>query len=130
MIHEISTRWVDTDAYGHINNARYFDYMTEARAIVLRQHMQALASNLQFILVDTHCNYQKPLFYPMTVFLKQHVTRIGKSSFDLAYEFFSDKDTVTCHATGTAKMVCFNPNTQRTEKLPEPLQQFLTSMMI
>ncbi len=30
---KIPIRWVDLDAYAHVNNARYFDYMSEARAV-------------------------------------------------------------------------------------------------
>lgn len=31
LVHSFCVRWSDLDAYGHVNNVRYFDYLQEAR---------------------------------------------------------------------------------------------------
>jgi acyl-CoA thioester hydrolase len=107
---DITVRWVDIDQYQHVNNGRYFDYMTEARASFLASIM-AFEPQTQFVLVDTHCNFQKPVHYPASLRIEQYVTEMGRASFNLAYDFFNIAEPGELIARGTAKMVCVNANT-------------------
>ena len=120
----VPVRWVDIDAYGHVNNSRYFDFMTEARAVFLKQFMH-LAKNLHFILVDTHCNFKRPIYYPSVVHIQQNVQQIGTSSFELRYVFYVNDDHNTIMAEGSAKMVCFDPIKKAASPLPVALNDFL-----
>ncbi|MGK5643542.1 acyl-CoA thioesterase, partial [Streptomyces sp. URMC 126] len=31
----LSVRWSDLDSYGHVNNVKYFDYVQEARIVLM-----------------------------------------------------------------------------------------------
>jgi acyl-CoA thioester hydrolase len=120
----LPVRWVDIDQYGHVNNARYFDYMTEARATFMAAFAD-IVETLHFILVDTHCNFKQPIFYPATVILEQSVHHIGNSSFDLHYHISIDGKETTTFAIGSAKMVCFDPLTKTPTPIPKTLRTFL-----
>lgn len=122
----IPIRWVDMDAYGHVNNARFFDCMTEARAALLKELMP-LTETCQFILIDTHCNFKRPYTYPDTIVIDQFVETIGMSSFTFYYQFSVEREPTTIYATGTAKMVCFNPKLGRAIKVPSEALALLTS---
>lgn len=120
----IPIRWVDLDAYGHVNNAKYFDYMTEARAVLLGKYL-AKDFPYQWVLVDTQCSFKKPCGYPETLILEQHIANIGNSSFALRYRFFSQNDLQICYAEGTATMVCFDPKKSKAVRIPDTLRTLL-----
>lgn len=117
----LETRWVDIDSYGHMNNSKYFDLMTEARARCLI----ALTSDnrLQYILADTQCRFKIPIRYPSTITIEQSVTSIGNTSFELAYTFFTTVGNV--HAEGKARMVCYDINANKPCDIPDSIKQYL-----
>jgi len=115
---EIPIRWTDMDAYGHVNNAKYFEYMSEARIQYLEKYF--LNSPFQFVVAETNCVYKKPLEYPGTVLLKLFLEEVGHSYFIIYYEFYLANDASnTLYATSMAKMVCFDPVKKRVARIPE-----------
>jgi acyl-CoA thioester hydrolase len=65
---QISTRWMDNDAYGHINNVVYYSYFD---TVVNRYLIEAGVLDVQRgvvigLVVETHCNYFSPLSFPQT----------------------------------------------------------------
>lgn len=120
---KIPVRWMDLDAYSHVNNSKYFDYMTEARAGLLGEIIKK-SDLCQFILVDTHCNFKKPYFYLDTIILEQFSENIGNSSFSLYYRF-SKEEADGIYAEGTAKLVCFDPINKRVMRVPTIIKNLL-----
>ena len=117
----VETRWVDIDSYGHMNNAKYFDLMTEARARCLLTLPSPL--DVQYFLADTQCRFRIPILYPNSITIKQWVTRIDDNSFNLAYSFYTN--TQKAHAEGTARMVCFNTTTNKSCQIPKSIKPHL-----
>lgn len=117
----VDVRWADLDTYGHVNNTRYFEYMMEGRANLLREAVTPYDA-LQYVLVDTSCNFKKSIMYPDTIKMKHYLKEIGRTSFTLYCEFLSQDETVT-FATGTAKLVCFDPKAQKPVAMPEFLME-------
>jgi acyl-CoA thioester hydrolase len=119
---DIALRWVDMDAYGHVNNARFFDFMTEARAQLLGELKKAkTVKSLQFVVVTTDCTFLLPYLYPDTVIIKQYLKAVGNSSFTLDYEFLSSNTSTLC-ATGHVKMVCYDPVREKAVPLPDSVK--------
>ena len=78
----ISTRWMDNDAYGHINNVVYYSYFD---SVVNRYLIEAGALDLEHsevigLVVETHCNYYASLAFPQRIEAGLAVSRIGTSS--------------------------------------------------
>src|SRR5260370_8094407 len=62
----ISTRWMDNDAYGHVNNVTYYAYFDT----VVNEHLinagglDIAASPIVGVVVETRCAFRKSLTFP------------------------------------------------------------------
>ncbi len=83
----LEVRWADMDAFGHVNNAKYFTYCESARvryfdAVGLDDYRDAG----QGPTVVTACfNFLRQVHYPATLEVGARVTEISKRSFTLDY---------------------------------------------
>ncbi|HEX6136258.1 MAG TPA: thioesterase family protein [Casimicrobiaceae bacterium] len=78
----IATRWMDNDAYGHVNNVTYYSYFDT----VVNEHL-IRAGGLDIrdgpaigIVVETACRFHQALSFPETIDAGLRVARIGRSS--------------------------------------------------
>ena len=115
--HHLAVRWTDLDAYAHVNNSVYFTYMTEVRGQYFSEIMRH-DDHHQFILVDVHCNYQKPIFYPSKLYIEQSLLKTGRASFDLSYTFYNHMEPDVILATAEAKMVCIDNDLGKAVAIP------------
>lgn len=78
----ITTRWMDNDAYGHVNNVVYFSYFdTVVNTYLIEQGaLDIQASPVIGLVVEVACQYLAPLTYPETVTAGLRVAHIGRSS--------------------------------------------------
>jgi acyl-CoA thioester hydrolase len=126
----ITTRWLDNDAYGHVNNVVYyhwFDTVVNAHLIehgVLDiQHGQTIG-----LVVETHCNYFSSLAFPQNVDAGLRVTRIGASSVRYEVGLFAEGEAQTA-AHGHFVHVYVDSQTRRpVSALPAPLLQVLKDL--
>ena len=78
----LDTRWMDNDAYGHLNNVVYYSlfdtavnrYLIEAGALDIHR------SEVIGLVVETHCNYFAPIEFPQRVDAGLRVAHRGSSS--------------------------------------------------
>lgn len=82
----LGTRWMDNDAYGHLNNVVYLSLFDSAVNAVL---IEAGALDVERgavigLVVETHCNYFAPLAFPQPVEAGLRVAGVGDTS--LRYE--------------------------------------------
>jgi len=90
----MTTRWMDNDAYQHINNAVYYsffdtvanNYLMEAGVLDIR------TSPVIGFIVASSCNYRKPIAYPAKVDAAFRVNRIGTSSVEYGVAVFAEGD--------------------------------------
>ncbi len=119
----IPVRWCDLDAYGHVNNAKYFEYFSEARILVIKNVMAA-EHNIHYMLVDTCCNFKVEIKHPATLLFKHYIKEVGRTSFTVLVDVFSEDESVY-HAQGEAKLVCYDPVRRKATRVPEfLLKQF------
>jgi acyl-CoA thioester hydrolase len=78
----ITTRWMDNDAYGHVNNVVYYSWFdTAVNAYLIEQGVLDIhAGQTIGLVIETQCNYFAPLAFPQTVEAGIRVARIGSSS--------------------------------------------------
>ena len=118
----ISTRWMDNDAYGHINNVVYYSYFD---TVVNRYLIEAGALDVQRspvigLVVETHCNYFSPLSFPQTVDCGLRVAHLGASSVRYEIGLFGGGEPSTA-ACGHFVHVYVDRATRRPAKLPAEL---------
>jgi acyl-CoA thioester hydrolase len=89
--HDVEVRLSDTDAMGHVNNARYLTYVEIARvAYYERVTGNALPIGVHgaeegMILAEVRVTFRAPAFYGETLAVETRVTRIGRSSFTMEH---------------------------------------------
>ena len=91
---EVESRWSDVDAYGHINNAQYFELFQEAR-IGFIDEVDALR-DMVVVVARSDLRYREQAPFrsePYTIC--SGVTRVGSSSFDMRAVLLRDKDDPT-----------------------------------
>jgi len=121
----IPVRWGDLDTYSHVNNSRFFEYMTESRAQVL-SHLIKPSGDLQFVLAFTQCSFKKPILYPGNVLIKHFISQIGYTSFTVVHHIMSEDGSVL-YAEADGKLVCFDPIKEKPVELPVHLREKLTT---
>jgi len=78
----ITTRWRDDDAYGHLNNATYYEYFDTAVNAYL---FEATGTNIRAldrigVVAETSCRYLREIGFPDPVEAGLVVDRVGTSS--------------------------------------------------
>lgn len=121
--HHIQIRWVDMDAYCHVNNTRYFDYMMEARMAIFAEAFSE--KGVQYMLVHTSCDFKKPMAYPQKIILKQYFYAIARTSFTLHYSFHDVNDEEILYATGEGILVAVDLHTQKATAVPDAIKKIL-----
>ena len=78
----ITTRWLDNDAYGHVNNTVYYQWFDSAvNALLVGAGLLDITHGDPIgLVVETGCTYFAPLSFPGDVEVGIAVHRIGGSS--------------------------------------------------
>jgi len=78
----LSTRWMDNDTYGHVNNVVYYSYFDTAvnHYLIAQGALQLGQSEVIGLVVETQCRYFRPVAFPDTIHVGVRVAHIGSSS--------------------------------------------------
>ncbi len=125
----ISTRWMDNDVYGHVNNVVYYSWFdTAVNAYLIEQGVLDIhGGNTIGLVVETQCNYFAPLAFPQRVDAGIRVARIGSSSVRYEVGLFADDQTL-CAAKGHFVHVYVDRITRRPVSIPKALQAVLQNL--
>jgi acyl-CoA thioester hydrolase len=79
---QATTRWADDDAYGHMNNARYYELFDTAVNAHLFESTGVNIRKLPAIgvVAETSCRYFREIGFPEPVDIGMAVERVGSSS--------------------------------------------------
>ena len=91
----ITTRWMDNDVYGHINNVQYYSYFDTAvnRFLIDQGVLDIHQGEVIGLVVETHCNFFSSAAFPVDIEAGIRVAHLGCSS--VRYEvglFVDDRD--------------------------------------
>ncbi len=91
---EITVRFADTDAMGHVNNAKYLTYCEIARirywTDVTREPIALGTEGAEsLILAEARITYRAPAFHGEIVTVETRAARIGRSSFTLEHRLLA-----------------------------------------
>ncbi|WP_395700943.1 acyl-CoA thioesterase [Aquabacterium sp.] len=125
----ITTRWMDNDVYGHVNNVQYYSYFD---TVVNRYLITAGALDIHDgavigLVVETHCNYFAPLAFPQDVHAGLRVAQIGSSSVRYEIGLFA-ADQPLAAACGHFVHVYVDRVSRRPVPLPPALRQALAPL--
>jgi len=87
-------RWADLDAYNHVNNVTWLEYLQEARVDMLFVHApdrgaEQLADGV--LVVRAEIDYRRPMVFRQAPYpIEMWVSRVGGASFTVSYEIVDD----------------------------------------
>ena len=110
--HSIKTRWKDSDAFRHINNAVYLSYVEDARLELLRR-WGITQDGSSVIVASVKIDYYKQVIHPTQLIIGQTVSRIGNKSFDITSIVFNE-DTKESVCKSVITIVCFDFSVNKT----------------
>ena len=118
----LTTRWLDNDVYGHLNNVVYYSlfdtavnaYLIDAGALDFER------SDVIGFVVETHCNYFSPLAFPQRLEAGLRVTHVGATSVRYDIGVFAAGACKTA-ARGHFVHVYVDRTTRRPVRLPARL---------
>ncbi|MDB5899397.1 MAG: thioesterase superfamily [Ramlibacter sp.] len=125
----IGTRWMDNDAYGHVNNVVYyswFDTVVNAH-LVERGVLDIEKGDTIGLVIETQCNYFASVSFPQTVEAGLRVARIGSSSVRYEVGLFVQGEPLTA-AKGHFIHVYVDRASRRPAPLPAALRQVLQEL--
>ena len=125
----ISTRWMDNDVYGHVNNVVYYSWFdTAVNATLIEQGVLDIhAGQTIGLVIETQCNYFAPLAFPQTIDAGIRVAKLGTSSVRYEVGLFAEGESLTA-AKGHFVHVYVDKDTRRPVPLPAPLKAFLETL--
>jgi acyl-CoA thioester hydrolase len=125
----VTTRWMDNDAYGHVNNAHYYSYFDTVinQYLIERGGLDLHASPVVGFVVSSSCDFFRPVAYPGGLEVGVRVDRTGKSSVHYGVALFAAGDDAA-RAAGTVVHVFVDRATSTPAPIPEPIRQALDAI--
>ncbi len=125
----ISTRWMDNDVYGHVNNAVYYSWFdTAVNAWLIEQGVLDIHGGHTIgLVIETQCNYFAPLSFPQTIEAGIRVARLGNSSVRYEVGLYAQGAELSA-AHGHFVHVYVDRQTRRPMPLPAPLRAALETL--
>ncbi|MBH3429643.1 acyl-CoA thioesterase [Pseudomonas alkylphenolica] len=126
---EITTRWMDNDVYGHVNNVIYYSWFdTVVNGWLLEQNLLDFEGCPTIgLVVDTHCSYFSSIAFPDLVRAGLRVAHIGTSSVRYEVGLFAN-DSTTASAQGYFVHVYVDRVSRRPVPLPPALHDALETL--
>jgi acyl-CoA thioester hydrolase len=126
----ITSRWMDNDVYGHVNNVVYYSWFDTAVNAHLIEHnaLDIHHGEVIGLVVETQCSYFAPLAFPQTIHAGIRVARLGTSSVRYEVGLFAE-GADTCAARGHFVHVYVDRATRRPVPLPLALKTVLETLI-
>lgn len=125
----ITTRWMDNDAYGHVNNVVYYSWFdTAVNAHLIEQGVLDIHHGETIgLVIETQCNYFASLAFPQRVEAGIRVAKIGSSSVRYEVGLFAEGAPLTA-AKGHFVHVYVDKASRRPAPLPPSLKAVLEQL--
>ncbi|WP_194869392.1 thioesterase family protein [Myxococcus sp. AB025B] len=126
----ITTRWMDNDVYGHINNVTYYSYFdTVANHFLIHEGgLDIHASPIIGLVVESKCQYRAPLAYPDRLRAGLRVDKLGTRSVTYGIGIFKEGEAEAA-AHGHFVHVFVDRQTRRSTAIPERLREALSRLV-
>ncbi len=125
----ITTRWMDNDVYGHINNVAYYSFFdTAANQFLIEHGLDIHGSPVIGLVVESKCEYHEALAYPQVLRAGVRVDKLGSRAVTYGIAIFGGSDRAAAH--GHFVHVFVDRVTRKPTPIPEPLRSALASISL
>jgi acyl-CoA thioester hydrolase len=130
----ITTRWMDNDLYGHVNNVTYYSYFdTAANAFLIAAGLDIHDGPVIGLVVESACHYHAPVAFPTPLRAGLRVDRLGQRAVTYGLAIFRDGDgdgDDTAVAHGHFVHVFVDRATRTPTPIPADLRAVLEGLVI
>jgi len=126
----ITTRWMDNDHYGHVNNVTYYSWFDTAVNGYLLETTGIDTRSLPAIglVVESGCRYFAPLSFPDTIEVGVSVERLGERSISYQLGVFRAGEPQAA-AAGHFVHVYVDRITRKPIAVPDPIRSAVGALM-
>jgi len=129
LFRPIATRWMDNDAYGHVNNVHYYSYFDSAvNGWLIEKGLLSVAeSPVIGLVVESGCTYFESVAFPETLEAGIAVAHLGRSSVRYRIGIFREGG-LQAAALGHFVHVYVDRATQRPVEIPPETRRLLSAL--
>jgi acyl-CoA thioester hydrolase len=129
LFRPIATRWMDNDAYGHVNNVHYYSYFdTAVNGWLIEKGLLDIARSPAIgLVVETGCTYFESVAFPEALEAGIAVSSLGRSSVRYKTGIFK-AGAAQAAAQGFFVHVYVDRTTQRPVELPAETRAVLSAL--
>jgi len=129
FVTRITTRWMDNDIYGHVNNVAYYSFFDTAanQFLIERGGLDIAAGPVIGLVVESKCEYHAALAYPEALRAGVRVDKLGNRAVTYGIAIFREHDDVAA-AHGHFVHVFVDRHTRAPTPIPDPLRTALESI--
>jgi acyl-CoA thioester hydrolase len=127
--HVITTRWMDNDAYGHVNNVVYYSWFDTVvnQFLITNGVLDIERSKVIGLVIETQCNYFASVAFPDRITAGLRVTKLGNSSVCYEVGIFRE-DEESAAAQGHFVHVYVDRESRRPASIPDDMRKLLQSI--
>jgi acyl-CoA thioester hydrolase len=126
---DLTTRWMDNDVYGHVNNVTYYSYFdTAANAYLIEHGLDVAASPVIGLVAESGCRFHAPVAFPQRLRTGLRVDRLGTRSVTYGIGIFADADLAV--ADGYVVHVFVDRASRRPVPIDGPLREALARLVV
>jgi len=131
-LHTIKVRGFHTDMFGHVNNARYLEFLEEARWEFLEHHMdynkwEKLGN--AFIVANINISYKRPSKLGEMLEIQSNISELGERSGVVHQEIFL-KDQKIKIAAADVTFVIINIRTKKSVIIEGEMKEIFQKLVI
>jgi len=129
--HAITTRWMDNDAYGHVNNVVYYSWFDTVvnQFLVSGGVLDIESSPVIGLVIETRCNYFASVAFPDAVIAGLRVAHIGNSSVRYEVAIFREGED-SASAQGHFVHVYVDRASRKPAAIPESMRALLQTIHV
>ncbi|MDO9194426.1 MAG: thioesterase family protein [Undibacterium sp.] len=127
--HAIQTRWMDNDAYGHVNNVIYYSWFDTVvnQFLIVNGALNIAVSQTIGLVIETQCNYLASVSFPDVITAGVCVSKLGNSSVRYEVGIFRNNDNFVS-AQGHFVHVYVDRETRKPTPIPAQTRHLLQTI--
>jgi len=128
---DITTRWMDNDIYGHVNNVVYYSYFDSVanKYLIEEGGLDIQQAEVIGFVVASACEYKSPIAYPEPIEAGFRVNKLGNSSVEYGIAIFQ-RGQPTASAVGTFTHVFVDRATDKSVAIPAQIRRALEAVLV
>lgn len=129
VFYPITTRWMDNDIYGHVNNVTYFSYFDSAinRYLIEEGGLDIQNAPVVGFMVNSNCQYHAPIAYPDAIEAGLRVVKVGTKSATYEVAIFKEGEQQAA-ANGQMVHVFVERASNTSQPIPAPIRRALEAI--